>query len=73
MNERRKAVEELDQDEKVKIPARYAVAMRLETWKRIGNAPMYVIIFAALTALYASSYWPLVIAAAINAMLAEKS
>lgn len=52
---------ESSEDEKLEMAARYAVAMHLEANRKVGRAARVVTILAVITAIYASSFWPLAI------------
>lgn len=65
MGKRCKAMDKSNQDEKVEMLARYAVAMHLEANRKVGKLARIVTIVAILVAIIASSFWPLAIAVAI--------
>ena len=65
LGERHKTMDKPSQDEKVEMAARYAVAMHLEAYRKVGKLARIVTIVAILAAIYASSFWPLAIAVVI--------
>ena len=65
LGERRKAMDEPSQDERVETASRYAVAMHLEANRKVGTLALVVTIVAILVAIYARSFWPMAIAVVI--------
>lgn len=53
---------ESNQDEKVELFARYAVAMHLEANRKVGRLARIVTVLAVIIAIYSSSFWPIAIA-----------
>lgn len=52
-------MDESNQDEKIEMVARYAVAMHLEANSKTGKLAMYITIAAVLISIYESNFWPL--------------